>query len=83
MALSQDLLNILTCPETKQPLTLAEASVLAGLNARIQAGQLTNRAGSTVTELIDGGLIRKDGHYLYPIRDDIPVMLIDESIPLT
>lgn len=82
MAISQDLLAILACPETKQTLTLAEASVVAGLNARIQSGHVTNRCGTTVTEPIDGGLIRKDGQYLYPIRDDIPIMLIDEAIPL-
>jgi uncharacterized protein YbaR (Trm112 family) len=26
--------------------------------------------------------MRQDGQYLYPIRDDIPIMLIDEAIPL-
>jgi uncharacterized protein YbaR (Trm112 family) len=26
--------------------------------------------------------VRQDGQYLYPIRDDIPIMLIDEAIPL-
>ena len=27
-------------------------------------------------------LVREDGVYMYPIRDDIPIMLIDEAIPL-
>ncbi len=27
------------------------------------------------------GLICKDCHLLYPIKDDIPVMLIDEALP--
>ena len=82
MAISKDLLDILACPETKQPLTLAESALLTRLNERIQQGQLLNRRGVTVTEPIDGGLIRQDGQYLYPIRDDIPIMLIDEAIPL-
>ncbi len=34
-------------------------------------------------EKIDGGLVREDGKCLYPIRGNIPIMLIDEAIPLT
>jgi uncharacterized protein len=82
MAMSKELLEILACPETKQPLTFAESVLLEHLNNRIRQGQLTNRRGTSVTELIDGGLVRQDGQYLYPIRDDIPIMLIDEAISL-
>jgi uncharacterized protein YbaR (Trm112 family) len=82
MAIRKELLDILACPETKQPLTLADAALVARLNERIGQEQLTNRGGEQVTEPIDGGLIREDGKYLYPIRDDIPVMLIDESVAL-
>ena len=82
MAISKELLEILACPETKQPLTLADTALVETLNARIRQGQVTNRGGETVTEPMDAGLIREDGLYLYPIRDDIPVMLIDESIAL-
>ncbi len=82
MAMSKELLEILACPETKQALTFAAPALLERLNNRIRQGQLTNRRGTSVTEPIDGGLVRQDGQYLYPIRDDIPIMLIDEAIPL-
>ena len=82
MAISQELLDILACPESKQPLTLADTTLIESLNARITQGTLTNRAGKPVSEAIDGGLVREDQQYLYPIRDDIPIMLIDEAIAL-
>lgn len=78
-----ELLKIMCCPETHQPIELAESALISGLNEKITAGQLKNRSGQPVKERIDGGLIRSDKQFLYPIRQDIPIMLIDEAIPLT
>jgi uncharacterized protein YbaR (Trm112 family) len=77
-----DLLEILVCPEDKTPVTLADAETLAALNTRIAAGGVKTRGGAAVTEVVTEGLVRADGKYLYPVREDIPVMLIDEAIPL-
>jgi len=77
-----DLLKIMCCPETRQPVALAEPSLVENLNQQITTGQLKNRAGQTVKEKIDGGLMREDRKFLYPIRGNIPIMLIDEAIPL-
>jgi uncharacterized protein YbaR (Trm112 family) len=77
-----ELVKILCCPETHQEVRLAEAAVVEKLNGQIAAGTLKNRAGQQMQEKIEGGLIRDDGRYLYPIRRDIPVMLVDEGIPL-
>jgi len=33
-----------------------------------------------VTEVLEEGLLREDGTLIYPIRDGIPVLLIDEGI---
>ncbi len=76
-----ELLKILVCPEKKTPVTLADDALMAKVNAAIEAGALKNRAGQKVEETAGGGLVREDGQYLYLIRDDIPIMLIDESIP--
>jgi uncharacterized protein YbaR (Trm112 family) len=77
-----DLLQILCCPETHQEVRLAEPAVIDGLNQQIAACALRNRAGQLVQEKIEGGLVRADGKVLYPIRRNIPVMLVDEGIPL-
>ena len=77
-----ELLKILCCPETHQELRVAEPVLLEKLNQQITAGRLNNRAGQPVREKLDGGLLRADGKFLYPIRQHIPVMLVDEAIPL-
>jgi uncharacterized protein YbaR (Trm112 family) len=77
-----ELLKMLVCPENKTPVEEADEALVAKLNAAIEAGTLKNRGGEVVGERIDGGLVREDQAYLYPIRDDIPIMLIDEAIPL-
>jgi uncharacterized protein len=78
----KDLLAILCCPETKLDVTLADDALISKLNDAISRGQLKNKAQKPVAELLDGGLIRADRKILYPIREEIPVMLIEEGIPL-
>jgi uncharacterized protein YbaR (Trm112 family) len=80
--LDKDLLAILCCPESKQAVHLADDTLIGKLNEAVKQGRLKNKAQKPVTEFLDGGLIRADRRILYPIREDIPVMLIDEGIPL-
>lgn len=80
--IDQDLLEILACPENKTPVKLADQALVDNLNSRIEKGELKNRGGQVVEKKLDGGLIREDGAYLYPIEDEIPIMLIEEAIPL-
>jgi uncharacterized protein YbaR (Trm112 family) len=80
--IDKELLAILCCPETKQDVSLADEALIAKLNDRIGKGELKNKAGQSVTEKLDGGLLRADRKVLYPIREDIPVMLIEEGIPI-
>jgi uncharacterized protein len=76
------LLKILCCPETHQAVSEADASVISDVNDRIASGSLKNRAGKPVTDKLEGGLLRQDRLVLYPIRNRIPIMLVEEAIPL-
>lgn len=80
--LDPELVEILVCPETKQPVAPAEAALVERVNAAIAEGRVRNQDGTAIREGIEGGLVREDGRVMYPVRDDIPVMLIDEAIPL-
>jgi len=80
--IAQELLNILVCPENKTPVTVIEDDLISKINAAIGAGSVKNRGGEAVSDPIDGGLLREDGSYLYPIRDDIPIMLVDEAFSM-
>ena len=77
-----ELLEILVCPEDKTPVRPAEAGLLDKLNTGIRQRTIKNRGGQAVEEELKEGLVRADGKFLYPVRDDIPVMLIEEAIPL-
>ncbi len=78
--IAKDLLAILCCPETKQGIRLLEPKLVEQLNQRIAKGELKTKGGQPVSEKIDGGLLRNDEAVVYPIRDQIPIMLIEEGI---
>jgi len=82
MPVSPDLLEILVCPESRQPVAPAPDDLLSRLNAEISAGSLRNRGGAAVETPIQEALLREDGKVLYVVDDGIPVMLIEESIEL-
>ena len=82
MPVSPELVEILVCPETRQPVAVASEDVLSRVNEKISAGSLRNRGGEKVEKAITEGLLREDGKLLYPVDDGIPVMLIEESIEL-
>ncbi len=83
MSIQKELLEILVCPETKQPVSLANSEVLNALNERIRGGEVRNRGGSAIGEEVEEGLVREDGRVLYLVDGGIPLMLIEESIEIS
>ena len=82
MSVDPELLEILICPETRQPVRAATPEELARVNERIRSGELRNRGGDPVGTELGEALVREDGRVLYPVDDGIPVMLVEESIAL-
>ena len=60
---------------------LATPAELDALNARIASG-VQNNGGAPAGDKLEAAIIRVDGTFAYPVREEIPVMLIDEAIPL-
>jgi uncharacterized protein len=65
----EELLQILCCPLTRQPLRLADRNTLSEASAK---------AARPILE----GLIREDGRMFYPISNGIPLLTPEEAIPL-
>jgi len=74
--------EFLVCPQNHMRLQAAEAPLIERLNRAIAAGRVTSTAGRGVEKPIDDGLIREDGQVLYPIVDEIPILLAEEGIDL-
>ena len=74
------LLDLLVCPVSKAPLRPLSVGELAVLNRAISAGEVATVAGAAVATPLVAGLITRDGRVIYPVVDDIPVMLSEASI---
>ncbi|WP_158404395.1 Trm112 family protein [Candidatus Xiphinematobacter sp. Idaho Grape] len=60
----------------------AGALELEELNLRVCSGTLLNQLGQTVCQPLKAALIREDGNVAYPVRDDIPFLLLEEAITI-
>ena len=79
--LPPELLALLVCPETHQDVALATPGEIALINEAIRQGQVRTAGGNPVEQPVEGALIRSDRAIAYPIRDNIPVMLVSEGLP--
>ncbi len=77
---NSSILPKLVCPESRQPLAMADGALVARLNEAAQKGRLQFAGGEPVQQPLDGGLIRQDGTLLYPIFEGIPNLTSDQAI---
>jgi uncharacterized protein YbaR (Trm112 family) len=80
--MNKELLKLICCPSSKKQLKIIEEENLANLNHAISAGIIKNNEGKTLKDKIDQALITEDYEVAYIVRDDIPVLLENESIKM-
>mgnify|MGYP001208823066 CR=1 FL=1 len=61
----QDLLDILVCPESKQPVRSADAELLDALDVAIRDGSVVNAGGQPVEDAVVEGPVQEGGHRLH------------------
>lgn len=80
MTIDKQLIDILCCPETKQPVKPLSSKQLDALNTAQRQSGLKQVDGNALEQPLKAGLITADGKRIYRIDDDIPVMLVDQAI---
>lgn len=83
MSVDHRLLDILCCPVSHQALRPLSRRQLEWLNDAIRAGGVLDVEGRSCSTSLDDALLRQDGQVLYPVIDDIPVLLADQAIGTT
>ena len=78
--MDRKLLDILCCPDSRQPLALLDDRELATINRGIGDGGIRRADGTAQATPLTAGLITRDRRTIYRIEDGIPVLLVDESL---
>jgi uncharacterized protein YbaR (Trm112 family) len=75
-----DVLPLLCCPVSKQPLARAAATEF---NAAVARGGVYTVAGKPVTEPAEEILLAAGAEIAYLVRDGIPILLPEEAVSAT
>ncbi len=65
------------------PLTIVSKAQLSYLNDQINSHEVVTVDGEPLVEILQAALITQDGKVIYPVRDDIPVLLYEAGIGTT
>ena len=83
MPVDGKLLEILCCPVSKTPLIVLGHDKLDKLNKAVESGDTLYIDGAKVSDPLQEGLITEDGKVIYPVQDNIPVLLEEKGIGTT
>ena len=83
MPVDGKLLEILCCPVSKTPLPILDPEKLDKLNRAIAGNEALYIGGEKVIEPLQEGLITQDGKVIYPVHDDIPILLEEKGIGMS
>lgn len=81
--MDKHLLDILCCPVSKTPVRPLDKGELERLNQAIARGEVETVEGVRIEKPLEAALVTTDKRVVYPIQDDIPVMLPEEGIGTT
>lgn len=79
---SDELLQMLRCPQTHSRLARADEALVERLNQAVQSGQLANQIGERIERPLRGGLVNEHQSLVYPVYDHGPTLVVDEAITL-
>lgn len=83
MPVNGKLLEILCCPVSKTPLIVLGQQKLEKLNSAISNGEALFVDGEKIVDPLQEGLITEDGKVIYPVQDNIPILLEEKGIGTT
>jgi uncharacterized protein YbaR (Trm112 family) len=83
MPINGKLLEILCCPVSKKPLIRLSSARLKKLNTAIRLGEVQTIHGEVVKQALNEALITEDLKVMYPVIDNIPILLEEMGIGTT
>ncbi len=73
-------ISILICPISGKNLRALQPNEINDINIKVATNQLWQADGKPMTEMIEKGLITIDGKYIYPIINEIVLLLKDLAL---
>ena len=83
MPIDGKLLEVLCCPVSKTPLISLSSARLKKLNTAIRSGEVQTIHGEVVEQALNEALITEDLKVMYPVVDNIPILLEEKGIGTT
>ena len=81
--MDRQLLEILVCPKSKKKLQSADSRIIEKVNDKINSGECRDISLNTVEEPLTDALLQPEEQILYPVRNEIPVMIYEQAIDIS